>query len=130
MLPDIGGSVRGRTIAVGEGPRWLPRHTAHMRALFASTRGAGHLNPLVPFARAFERAEHELLFAGPADLARAVDAAGFEFWQFDAPPEDELGAVWSRVPELPPTRRTRSSSARCSAGSTQPPRCRDFAKHA
>src|SRR5829696_394732 len=102
MLPDIGGSVRGRTIAVGEGPRWLPRHTAHMRALFASTRGAGHFNPLVPFARAFERAGHELLFAGPADLARAVDAAGFEFWQFDPPPEDELGAVWSRVPELPP----------------------------
>src|SRR5829696_7475548 len=102
MLPDIGGSVCGRTIAVGERPRWLPRQTAHMRALFASTRGAGHFNPLVPFARAFERAGHELLFAGPADLARAVDAAGFEFWQFDAPPEDELGAVWSRVPELPP----------------------------
>src|SRR5215208_1223506 len=84
------------------GTSLLPRQTAHMRALFASTRGAGHFNPLVPFARAFERAGHELLFAGPADLAGAVEAAGFEFWQFDAPPEDELGAVWSRVPELPP----------------------------
>jgi UDP:flavonoid glycosyltransferase YjiC (YdhE family) len=73
-----------------------------MRALFASTRGAGHFNPLVPFARAFERAGHELLFAGPPDLAGAVDAAGFEFWQFDPPPEDELGEVWGRVPELPP----------------------------
>jgi UDP:flavonoid glycosyltransferase YjiC (YdhE family) len=73
-----------------------------MRALFSSTRGAGHFNPLVPFARAFERAGHELLFAGPPDLAGAVDAAGFEFWQFDPPPEDELGAVWARVPELPP----------------------------
>jgi UDP:flavonoid glycosyltransferase YjiC (YdhE family) len=73
-----------------------------MRALFASTRGAGHFNPLVPFARAFELAGHELLFAGPPDLAGAVDAAGFEFWQFDPPPEDELGAVWGRVPELPP----------------------------
>ena len=73
-----------------------------MRALFSSTRGAGHFNPLVPFARAFERAGHELMFAGPPDLAGAVDAAGFEFWQFDPPPEDELGAVWGRVPELPP----------------------------
>jgi UDP:flavonoid glycosyltransferase YjiC (YdhE family) len=73
-----------------------------MRALFASTRGAGHFNPLVPFARAFERAGHELLFAGPPDLAGAVEAADFEFWRFDPPPEDELGAVWARVPELPP----------------------------
>ena len=73
-----------------------------MRALFSSTRGAGHFNPLVPFARAFERDGHGLLFAGPPDLAGAVDAAGFEFWQFDPPPEDELGAVWARVPELPP----------------------------
>jgi UDP:flavonoid glycosyltransferase YjiC (YdhE family) len=73
-----------------------------MRALFSSTRGAGHFNPLVPFARAFERAGHDLLFAGPPDLAGAVDAAGFRFWQFDPPPEVELGAVWARVPELPP----------------------------
>ena len=73
-----------------------------VRVLFSSTRGAGHFNPLVPFARAFERAGHELLFAGPPDLAGAVDGAGFEFWQFDPPPEDELGAIWARVPELPP----------------------------
>ena len=73
-----------------------------MRALFSSTRGAGHFNPLLPFARAFERAGYELLFAGPPDLGPAVDAAGFEFWQFDPPPEDELGAIWGRVPELPP----------------------------
>lgn len=73
-----------------------------MRALFSSTRGAGHFNPLVPFARAVERAGHELLFAGPPDLAEPVEAAGFGFWRFDPPPEDELGAVWGQVPELPP----------------------------
>jgi UDP:flavonoid glycosyltransferase YjiC (YdhE family) len=73
-----------------------------MRALFASTRGAGHFNPIVPFARAFERGGHEVLFAGPPALAEAVEGAGFEFWQFDPPPEDELGAIWARVPELPP----------------------------
>jgi UDP:flavonoid glycosyltransferase YjiC (YdhE family) len=73
-----------------------------MRILFSSTRGAGHFNPLVPFANAFVRAGQELLFAGPPDLAGPVDGAGFEFRQFDPPPEDELGAIWARVPELPP----------------------------
>jgi UDP:flavonoid glycosyltransferase YjiC (YdhE family) len=72
-----------------------------VRVLFSSTRGAGHFNPLVPFANAFLRAGHELLFAGPPDLAGPVDAAGFEFWQFDPPAEDELGVIWARVPELP-----------------------------
>jgi UDP:flavonoid glycosyltransferase YjiC (YdhE family) len=73
-----------------------------VRALFSSTRGAGHFNPLVPFAHAFERAGHEVMFAGPPDLAEPVDAAGFRFWQFDPPPEDELSTIWARVPELPP----------------------------
>ncbi len=73
-----------------------------MRVLFSSTRGAGHFNPLVPFARGFERAGHEVMFAGPPDLEGPVETAGFEFWRFDPPPEDELGEVWSRVPELPP----------------------------
>ena len=76
-------------------------HTAPVRVLFSSTRGAGHFNPLVPFARAFERAGHELLFAAPPALADAVEKAGFEFWEFDPPPEDELGEIWARVPELP-----------------------------
>jgi UDP:flavonoid glycosyltransferase YjiC (YdhE family) len=58
-----------------------------VRALFSSTRGAGHFNPLLPFARAFERAGHQVLFAGPPDLAAAVEAAGFRFWRFDPPPD-------------------------------------------
>lgn len=73
-----------------------------MRALFSSTRGAGHFNPLVPFARAFERAGHEVLVAGPQGLGDPVDAAGFAFRQFDSPPEDVLGEIWARVPQLPP----------------------------
>jgi UDP:flavonoid glycosyltransferase YjiC (YdhE family) len=73
-----------------------------LRALFSSTRGAGHFNPLVPFARAFERAGHEVLFAGPPELSDLAEGAGFDFQPFDPPPEDELGAIWARVPELPP----------------------------
>jgi UDP:flavonoid glycosyltransferase YjiC (YdhE family) len=56
----------------------------------------------VPFANAFVRAGHEVLVAGPPELAGPVEAAGFRFWQFEPPPEDELGPVWARVPELPP----------------------------
>ena len=73
-----------------------------MRALFTSTQGTGHFNPLVPFARAFERAGHEVMFAGPPALEGSVEAARFRFRQFDPPPEDELGPIWARVPELPP----------------------------
>jgi UDP:flavonoid glycosyltransferase YjiC (YdhE family) len=73
-----------------------------VRVLFSSTRGAGHFNPLVPFARAFERAGHEVMFAGPPDLEGSVVAAGFRFRQFDAPADDDLGPVWARVPELSP----------------------------
>ena len=72
-----------------------------MRVLFSSTRGAGHFNPLVPFARAFERAGHEVLVAGPPVLAEDARGAGFDFRQFDPPPEDELGEIWAQVPELP-----------------------------
>jgi hypothetical protein len=43
-----------------------------------------------------------VLFAGPPDLAGPVNAAGFRFWQFDPPPEEELGPIWGRVPELAP----------------------------
>ena len=56
----------------------------------------------MPFARAFERAGHEVMVAGPPALAEAVEGAGFRHWQFDPPPEDELGEVWGRVPELSP----------------------------
>ena len=68
-----------------------------MRALFASTRGAGHYFPLVPFMEALRRQGHEVLVAGPAELAPVVAADGFEHWPFGDPPEDEIGAVWERV---------------------------------
>jgi UDP:flavonoid glycosyltransferase YjiC (YdhE family) len=73
-----------------------------VRVLFASTRGAGHINPLVPFAHACERAGHAVLVAGPSELSDATAGAGLELWEVDDPPADELGAVWGRVPTLPP----------------------------
>jgi UDP:flavonoid glycosyltransferase YjiC (YdhE family) len=73
-----------------------------VRALFSSTRGAGHFGPLVPFADVCLRHGHDVIFAGPPSLAGPVESAGHRFWQFDDPPEDELAEVWSRVPSLSP----------------------------
>src|SRR5215207_6231523 len=71
-----------------------------MRVLFASTRGAGHFHPLVPFIEACRRAGHEVLVAGPTGLAGMVRRAGYPFSVGAAPPEDELGPLWAHVPTL------------------------------
>jgi UDP:flavonoid glycosyltransferase YjiC (YdhE family) len=73
-----------------------------VRVLLACTRGAGHFNPLVPFARAAAARGYEVRFTGPPSLAAPVAAAGFAFEPFDDPPAEELGAVWERVPSLAP----------------------------
>jgi hypothetical protein len=68
-----------------------------VRVLFASTRGAGHFNPLIPFVEAGLREGHEVLVAGPRPLAETVERAGYPFWPVDAPAEDVLGPTWGRV---------------------------------
>jgi UDP:flavonoid glycosyltransferase YjiC (YdhE family) len=47
-----------------------------MRVLFSSTRGAGHLQPLLPYAHALEAHGHEVKIAGPVDIAETLSAAG------------------------------------------------------
>jgi UDP:flavonoid glycosyltransferase YjiC (YdhE family) len=73
-----------------------------VRVLFASTRGTGHFNPLVPFIEASLRGGHEVMVAGPPPLAEQVARAGYRFWEGAVPPEDELGAAWGRVPTVSP----------------------------
>jgi UDP:flavonoid glycosyltransferase YjiC (YdhE family) len=73
-----------------------------VRVLFSSTRGTGHFTPLVPFIDGCVRGGHEVLVAGPPPLADAVARAGYSFWEGASPPEDELGAVWGRVPTVSP----------------------------
>ena len=68
-----------------------------MRVLFATTRGAGHFNPLVPFIEAALRGGHEVLVAGPQLLAETVERAGYPFWPCEVPPEHLLGPTWGRV---------------------------------
>ena len=44
-----------------------------MRVLFASTRSTGHFAPLVPFAQACRDAGHDVLVAGPPEIAESAD---------------------------------------------------------
>jgi UDP:flavonoid glycosyltransferase YjiC (YdhE family) len=47
-----------------------------MRVLFSSTRGTGHLQPLLPYARALLGQGHEVLVAGPPDLKEPLREVG------------------------------------------------------
>jgi UDP:flavonoid glycosyltransferase YjiC (YdhE family) len=68
-----------------------------MRILFATTRTAGHLNPLVPFSRACERAGHEVLVAAARSCAPHVERAGLPLAALDDPSEEALAPLWARV---------------------------------
>jgi UDP-glucoronosyl and UDP-glucosyl transferase len=72
-----------------------------LRILFATTRGAGHFNPLVPFIDAALREGHEVLVAGPQLLAETAERAGYSFWPCEVPPEHLLGPTWGRVQTAP-----------------------------
>jgi UDP:flavonoid glycosyltransferase YjiC (YdhE family) len=68
-----------------------------VRVLFASTRGAGHVGPLVPFAQACLRAGHEVLFAAPVSAAKLVLRAGLPHRAVgEAPAELVEDVLWSR----------------------------------
>ncbi|MDQ3672186.1 MAG: glycosyltransferase [Actinomycetota bacterium] len=69
-----------------------------MRILFASTQGAGHFNPLVPFLEVFRRAGHEVLVVGPPSL----DVGTFPFRPGAHPPDELLGPVWGAMGSIPP----------------------------
>ncbi len=69
-----------------------------MRILFASTQGAGHFGPLIPFIDAASRRGHEVLIVGPPTLK----ARGYPFRAGATPPDEVLGPIWGRMPSLPP----------------------------
>ena len=68
-----------------------------MRVLLASTSGAGHFGPLVPFAAAIRRAGHDILVAAPISAQSRVERAGLPFISFADPLERDLEPVWERV---------------------------------
>jgi UDP:flavonoid glycosyltransferase YjiC (YdhE family) len=69
-----------------------------MRVLVASTGGAGHFGPLVPFVQAFARRGDEVLVVVPPSLRESAAATGQRVHVGAEPPADEVAALWQRVP--------------------------------
>jgi UDP:flavonoid glycosyltransferase YjiC (YdhE family) len=69
-----------------------------VRVLVATTRGAGHLGPLVPFAQACVRAGHDVLVAGPASVASLTSRARLRLRPVAAPAaavvDEAFAPVW------------------------------------
>jgi hypothetical protein len=66
--------------------------------MFASTHGAGHFGPLVPFLEACGRQGHDALVVGPPTL----DPRGFPFRVGASPPDEILRPLWDAVQKQPP----------------------------
>ncbi len=66
-----------------------------MRILFATTRGAGHVGPLVPFAHACVRAGHDVVVAAPRAAEPLIRRAGIGLVPLDDAPD--RAAAWAPV---------------------------------
>lgn len=71
-----------------------------MRVLVATTAGAGHFAPLVPFAAALCDSGHAVQVAAPFSFAASVQRAGFDHLPFADCPAEEFAAVAARLPSL------------------------------
>jgi UDP:flavonoid glycosyltransferase YjiC (YdhE family) len=72
-----------------------------MRVLMTTKAGAGHLGPLIPFARAFQRAGADVLIAAPREAASMVRAERLPLWAFDNPPAQERDAIFAELRDQP-----------------------------
>jgi len=78
-----------------------------MRILFSGVPGYGHLHPMLPLARAAQRAGHEVAVATGPDLADYVAARGFDAWAVGptfAESFAERNAALPGLPTIPPER--------------------------
>jgi len=73
-----------------------------MRVLFSSTRGTGHLHPLLPYAQALLAKGHDVRVAGPPDLRAPLLAAGLTHVPFRHPGDEGLAPFWARLRGLAP----------------------------
>jgi UDP:flavonoid glycosyltransferase YjiC (YdhE family) len=71
-----------------------------MRVLLTTRGSSGHLGPLVPFARACERAGHEVVVAAQRQFEGNVERAGLPFIPFDDPPKEEWMPLMAQFAEL------------------------------
>ncbi len=73
-----------------------------MRILFATTRGAGHVGPLIPFAHACLAAGHDVRMAAAPSAEPHVRRAGLPFAALDEPDPEVMAALWPRVKAATP----------------------------
>jgi UDP:flavonoid glycosyltransferase YjiC (YdhE family) len=69
-----------------------------MHVLVSSTGGVGHLLPLLPVARALDRAGHAVRIACPESFTGFAGRYGLPVSGFGEPDPDEFAAVWATVP--------------------------------
>jgi len=68
-----------------------------VRILFASTGGAGHFNPLVPWINETLRLGHEVLVVGPPGIVPTVTHKKYPLRVGASPPPDVVGPIWAQV---------------------------------
>src|SRR4051812_48463357 len=71
-----------------------------MRILFSSTRGTGHVQPLLPYARALVARKHEVLVAAPAEVSEVLRGAELPHAPFDHPGDEALAPIWARLRDV------------------------------
>jgi UDP:flavonoid glycosyltransferase YjiC (YdhE family) len=64
-----------------------------MRVMISTRRGAGHLGPLVPFAKAFLRNNDEVVVVAPQTASEMIAAAGLDHLPYPDPPEEERSEI-------------------------------------
>ena len=74
-----------------------------MRILFTTTLGAGHLTPLLPYARRLSARGHDVRFASRPELRDRLASEGYAHFAVDGPDEDEMEAIRARRQHLPAT---------------------------
>jgi hypothetical protein len=64
-----------------------------VRIMISSRRGAGHVGPLIPFAKAFLRDNDEVVVVAPRSAAATIAAAGLDHVRYPDPPEAERSTI-------------------------------------
>src|SRR5690242_9768310 len=69
-----------------------------VRVVVSCTGGVGHLLPLVPVARALQRAGHVVRIACPESFAGVARRHGLPVTGFGEPDPEDMAAVWATIP--------------------------------
>jgi UDP:flavonoid glycosyltransferase YjiC (YdhE family) len=104
-------------------------HAVQVRVLFSSTTGIGHILPMVPLARAFAAAGHDVLWATGAHVVDTVEGAGVGAVAC-GPTGPELadlrGRVMGTAAQLPPPDRAAYVFPRMFGAALAPPMAADL----